>query len=254
MAKTPKTGVIIVGCGGIGSALFQDLTRFLPLDINIHLMDGDTAEGKNVHRQMFSKSHLGRNKAMALAATANTALGQNRNIHHAHFLEDVEQLKLIARHYDSLILAGCVDNHPARRVMEAFVTDAVDHEYHQRTVFYVDCANEETKGEVVAVYVDRFGEIHGSLRSVYDPAVLTDDRGDPLKKSCNQQLDEGNRQVLATNRKAAICALELIDAHLKGETPAGIVYFRECKVPRLKAVTGDGHPDVVPTAGKAANS
>ncbi|HYG60722.1 MAG TPA: ThiF family adenylyltransferase [Symbiobacteriaceae bacterium] len=235
-----KAAVIIVGAGGIGSALFQDLCRFLPHTLDIHLVDGDTVEGKNIQRQMFSRKDLGRNKAEALQEKGTMALGLDRIYHHAWFLEGSHQLHQIAQHYSRVTLVGAVDNHPARRVMEAWVQQAAD----KRTVYYVDCANEESRGEVVAVFADKAG-VQGAFRSQVDPAVLTDDRGDPLKKSCNQLLDEGNRQVLATNRKAAIIALECIDAHLKGETPVGIVYFRECQVPRLKGVApGDGPTEV----------
>ncbi len=235
MAK-PKTCVIIVGAGGIGSALYQDLCRFLAHDIDIHLLDGDSVEGKNVQRQMFSKKHLGRNKAQCLVETASTALGRSGLYFHGQYLESPEQLKQMARHYAKVILVGAVDNHPARRVMEAFASDWMDHEYHERDVYYVDCANGENKGEVVAVYADGPTELRGTLRSGFDQTVLTDTSGDPTKASCNQQLDAGNIQTLFTNRKAAIIALELIGAFLNGDIRTGIIYFRECTTARLKAV------------------
>lgn len=234
------TAVIIVGAGGIGSALFQDLCRFLRHDIDIHLMDGDSVEGKNIQRQHFSKKDLGRNKAEALAEKATSALGLDRVYYHPHYLTAPDQLQRMARPYYRVVLVGAVDNHPARRVMEAWVKatsaaepdQALANEADMDSVYYVDCANEEARGEVVSVLAAP--EIHGSFRSELDPAVLTDDQGDPTKASCNQQLDAGNVQVLYTNRKAAIIALELIDAHLRGDTRTGITYFRECITLRLR--------------------
>jgi hypothetical protein len=248
---TSKTAVIIVGAGGIGSALFQDLCRFLPHTIDIHLVDGDTVEGKNVQRQMFSKRHLDRNKAECLAETATTALGQDRIYYHAHYLENPKQLGQIAEHYDRVILVGCVDNHPARRIMEEFVGSVSEHEYFERDVYYIDCANEETRGEVVAVNVGVCG-INGTFRSERDPSVLTDDHGDPLKASCTQQLDAGNVQVLYTNRTAAILALKLISYYLKGEVHVGICYFSDVHIDRLKVVDSGGSAEMVPPAGQAS--
>lgn len=235
-----KPAVILVGAGGIGSALFQDLCRFLRHDIDIHLMDGDTVEGRNLQRQMFSVKHSGLNKARCLAETATKALGQNRIYHHGYYLDEPAQLERIGRHYRQVILVGAVDNHPARRVMEAWVKT------QGKPTYYVDCANEESHGEVVAV-VAYGGQVTGQLRSEMDPSVLTDDTGDPTKTSCTEQLDAGNVQVLYTNRKAAILALELINYYLKGEARVGIVYFRECRTERLKVVNSRGPSQVVCT-------
>lgn len=234
-----KTAVIIVGAGGIGSCLFQDLCRFLPHTLDIHLMDGDQVEGKNLQRQHFSKRDMGRNKAEALAEKASVAIGLDRVYYHPAYLTNPNQLERIGRQYkQGVILVGAVDNHPARRHMEQFVRE------FDLTVYYVDCANEESRGEVVAVYRERHG-IAGRFRSELDPAVLTDSTGDPTQASCTQQLDAGNVQVLYTNRKAAILALELIGAHMKGDTRVGITYFRECTTPRLKEVESVGRPEMV---------
>ncbi|MBI4339541.1 MAG: ThiF family adenylyltransferase [Chloroflexi bacterium] len=224
-------GVIIVGGGGIGSSLFQDLCRFLPHTIDIHLMDGDTVEGKNIQRQMYSRRDLGSNKAEALAAKATTALGLDRVYFHPHYLSAPRQLQRIAKHYRQAILVGAVDNHPARRVLEAFVRQSAE------KIYYIDCANEEQRGEVVVVYGDRT-EVSGYFRSELDPSVVTDKQGDRMHPSCAQQLDDGNLQTLFTNRKAAIITLELISAFLHGEIRVGMVYFKECQVRRWMSVSG----------------
>lgn len=233
-------GVIIVGAGGIGSALLQDLCRFLRHDIDIHLVDGDTVQGKNLQRQHFSKKDLGRNKAEALTERATVSVGLARVYFHPVYLTDPKQLRKIALPYQRLILVGCVDNHPARRVMENFVQEA------DLPVFYVDCANEEDRGEIVTVYAGLM-EIEGCMRSELDPQVLTDTTGDPTQRSCTEELDSGNVQVLYTNRKAAILALEIIASHLKGQTLVGVSYFKDCVVSRQKAVTDSGPAAVAST-------
>lgn len=233
-----KRAVIIVGAGGIGSALFQDLCRFLPPTVDIHLMDGDQVEGRNIQRQHFSRRDLGRNKAEALAEKASVAVGLDRVYYHPQYLTKVDQLARIARTgYTTGVLVGAVDNHPARRIMEEFVRKSGG------PLYYVDCANEEGRGEVVAVSVEQAVR-HGQFRSDLDPTVLTDNTGDPTTASCTAQLDAGNIQTLYTNRKAAIIALELVDSYLKGDIRVGIVYFRECQLPRLKGVDQVGPTEV----------
>ncbi len=226
--------VIIVGAGGIGSALFQDLCRFLPHTWDIHLIDGDVVEGKNIQRQHFSRKDLGRNKAQALAEKASVAIGLDRVYFHPAYLTRADQLQRITQYYQKVILVGAVDNHPARRVQEAFVRQS------STRIYYIDCANEETRGEVVAVVGGKDG-VSGLFRSQLDPRVLTDDQGDPTQASCTQQLDQGSLQTLFTNRKAAVLALELVAAYMRREKeieqgevtpPTGIAFFRECVVKR----------------------
>lgn len=221
--------VIIVGVGGIGSSLLQDLVRFLPHMIDIHLFDGDVAEGKNLQRQHFCKKHLGQNKAEALQEVATAALGFDRIYAHPEFLDDTQQIHTVARYYQRVILVGCVDNHPARRVMERFVQET------NRATYYVDCANAEHGGEVMAVCRED-GVIRGQFRSEIDDTVLTDESGDPTKKSCNQQLDEGNVQTLVANRKAAITALELISGCMAGQPEVGTIFFNKCRIERTAPV------------------
>lgn len=222
--------VIIVGAGGIGSCLFQDACRFLPHTIDIHLVDGDTVEGRNLQRQHFSRRDAGRNKAEALAEKASVVVGLDRVYFHPQYLTSPAQVARIAAPYGKVVLVGAVDNHPARRVMERFVRTT------PKPTYYIDCANEEIRGEVVAVYGSAHG-VQGSFRSELDPSVLTDESGDPTRASCARLLDQGSIQVLYTNRKAAILALELLGRVVSGASPVvGVVYFRECQVARLQEV------------------
>lgn len=232
MSRSNETpvGVFIVGCGGTGSALFQDLCRFLPHQVDIHLVDGDTCEGKNLQRQHFARTDLGRNKAEALQEKATVTIGLDRIYAHPDYLTRTADLSRITKFYNTIYLIGCVDNHPARRIMETFVR-----ENPMMAIYYIDCANSEVTGEIVACWSYQHA-MSGCFRSDLDPRVLTDETGDPTKASCNQQLDDGNIQTLVANRKAAIAGLELVSKALKGEILTGPIYFDECRITRLKAV------------------
>lgn len=54
--------VLLIGLGGIGSALVPELA---PLSSKIGLMDGDFVEEKNLNRQLIHKNKLGINKALS---------------------------------------------------------------------------------------------------------------------------------------------------------------------------------------------
>lgn len=233
MAFRNGTVVVIVGGGGIGSAVLQDLARFLPDRIPIIVMDGDVVEGKNLQRQMFSRKHLGRNKAECLAELATGAIGLERVYYKPEYLKKPEQLHEMTKEFATIVLIGAVDNHPARRVMEKFVA-SFSGSGEKARVYYVDCANEVNRGEVVAVLATPEG-LFGSFRSTFDPSVLTDNSADPTQVSCTHMLDDGNMQVLYTNRKAAIIAVELTHRFLATkEAETGVIYFRDCCITRTR--------------------
>lgn len=229
------TSILIIGAGGIGSALFQDICRVYGnrKDINIYLMDGDRVEGKNVARQHFAKHQIGDNKAEALCVTASTALGLTNCYFCPEYLptEDIDAAeKLIIQCVTShkrLIVIGCVDNHPTRTMLESVLARWGVFE-DGRPWHYIDCANSENSGEVVVC-----NNRNVIFRSVYDPNVKVDKSGDPNK--CSTEIQKGNIQTLFTNRKAAIIALELIHDILENRKSLhGIVYFQRSIISRVE--------------------
>ena len=74
--------VALVGCGGTGSHIAYTLARLAAHcrdtggpRLTLAFIDGDTVERKNVGRQLFASSDLGKNKAMVLAARLNAVFG-----------------------------------------------------------------------------------------------------------------------------------------------------------------------------------
>ena len=76
--------VVLVGCGGTGSQVARTLCRII-YDLrrrghhtpSIKFVDPDFVEAKNVGRQMFTESCVGKNKAKTLASKFNVAMGLN---------------------------------------------------------------------------------------------------------------------------------------------------------------------------------
>lgn len=217
--------IVIVGAGGIGSNLFQKIARYAPGKYDILLIDGDVVEGKNILRQCFTKSDIGRNKAEVLTEKANNTLCYRHSSYAAYLstegIEGAKTLEKLTKEYTSTVLFGAVDNNPARVQMEIFF-DRSD-----KNLLYIDAANEEMTGDVVCCWKFN-GEQRGSKRSEYDYSVMLDKENDPNKKSCSEKLDEGNVQTLIANDKAAIIALEFFQHHLYGETVTGLGVFDEC--------------------------
>ncbi len=109
----------LVGCGGTGSWLSQDLARFAltlkTMDIRAHItfVDPDIIERVNVFRQNFSFAEVGLNKAEALAFRLSAGWGVEVHAQPASFASEMA----FAPEADLVIVIGCVDNAAARQAI-----------------------------------------------------------------------------------------------------------------------------------------
>lgn len=109
--------VTIVGCGGTGAQVARivgrmayDMQRSRKHAPQIVLIDPDKVEEKNVGRQLFSPSLLGKNKAECVGRMLNLALGLD-----VRWIPDhVDAVRHFDR-YGSNLVISCVDNHEARK-------------------------------------------------------------------------------------------------------------------------------------------
>jgi PRTRC genetic system ThiF family protein len=112
--------ILVVGCGGTGSAVVGGLPYFHqallawghPAGLHVTVMDGDTVSPVNCVRQPFGKSEIGLNKAIVLVNRINLFWGldwqaipqaltpQTRAPAYAGYSE---------RHLRPDIVIGCVD-------------------------------------------------------------------------------------------------------------------------------------------------
>ena len=101
--------IVLVGCGGTGSELVDELfsMSFLMNKLSGHsfdvvLFDPDTVSEFNIGRQRFWPSDQGYNKAEVLAARYNSFGGSNWRFLDRHFTpEDAEHFDLIITALDS---------------------------------------------------------------------------------------------------------------------------------------------------------
>jgi PRTRC genetic system ThiF family protein len=122
--------VLVVGCGGTGSAVVAGLpylhqslvARGHPGGLHVTVVDGDTVSPTNCIRQPFSRSEIGQNKAVILVNRLNLFWGLKWEAVPVHLRPGT----FISRGYsgDDLrahIVIGCVDTRAAR----AAIRDAV---------------------------------------------------------------------------------------------------------------------------------
>jgi PRTRC genetic system ThiF family protein len=144
--------VLVVGCGGTGSAIVAGLpylhqslvARGHPGGLHVTVMDGDTISPTNCVRQPFARSEIGHNKAIILVNRLNLFWGLKWEAVPVHLKAGT----FISRNYsgDDLraqIVIGCVDTRAAR----AAIRDAVS---HWSTVSYaLDLGNNANSGQFI---------------------------------------------------------------------------------------------------------
>ena len=135
--------ILVVGCGGNGSAiagglpyLHQALLAFgHPGGLNVTLIDPDTVNENNCVRHPFCRTEVGLSKAVVLAHRTNMFWGLNWQGMQAR----VEQLKS-GNKVD--VVLGCVDTRKARRSINRWVL-------RSRVLYWLDLGNNAANGQFV---------------------------------------------------------------------------------------------------------
>jgi len=144
--------VLVVGCGGTGSAVVAGLPYLHqslvahghPGGLHVTVVDGDTISSANCVRQPFARSEVGLNKAVVLVNRLNLFWGLKWEAVPVHLRSGT----FISRSYsgDDLrahIVVGCVDSRAAR----ATIRDAVG---NRSTVSYwLDLGNNADSGQFI---------------------------------------------------------------------------------------------------------
>ncbi len=181
--------IYLIGCGGVGSAILPSLC-LLKSPAEITLIDGDTLETKNLNRQLFQATDVGRNKAQALAAR-----------YHCPFLPEwFARGKLRHQRHDWLLCL--VDNHRTRREALEVCDDC-----GCQAIF---AANETHSSE--AYYYRRTWKGTNRDPRVYYPEINHDTSGDPRSAAigCTGEVQTNNRQLVSANLMAAALAEHLL--------------------------------------------
>jgi PRTRC genetic system ThiF family protein len=144
--------VLVVGCGGTGSAVAAGLPYLHqamlacghPEGLHVTLMDGDTISPTNCVRQPFSRSEVGLYKAVVLVNRINIFWGLNWEAVLTH-LSDRKALS--SSHENGFarthIVIGCVDTRAARAV----IRDATGN--FSSVDYWLDIGNNADSGQFI---------------------------------------------------------------------------------------------------------
>lgn len=137
--------VLVVGCGGNGSAIAAGLPYLHQAmlvqghsgGLDVTLMDGDLISSTNCVRQPFSRHEIGLPKAVVLATRINLFFGLKWKVAAEHFTDKCDPGRV-----DFLI--GCVDSRAARKDIATWVAG------DRRSVYYwLDLGNNADSGQFV---------------------------------------------------------------------------------------------------------
>ncbi len=139
-----RVRVLVVGCGGTGSAIAAGLPYLHqamianghPAGLHVTLMDGDPISPTNCVRQPFSRSEIGLYKAVVLVNRLNVFWGLDWQAVPANLEKGV-------RIDEADIVIGCVDTRAARALIRSGTSDCSPVDY------WLDVGNNADSGQFV---------------------------------------------------------------------------------------------------------
>lgn len=153
--KPKKYAVFILGAGGTGSWLCSFLDK-QGLFNDVVIFDGDIVEDKNILRQNFNTSDIGKKKAEVVA--------RRNNMSYVHgFISDTAILHQILAEFDEdtiPMIIGCLDNNASRKIAHDFISE-VDN------AVWLDGGNAERYGQTY-ICIKENGEILDGFESPID--------------------------------------------------------------------------------------
>lgn len=139
-----KTSIAIVGCGGTGSFLAENLCRLLiGTPSELVLIDPDTVEQHNLLRQNFTKADIGKNKARTLAERLADKYDRTVGYLADRFPDNNQSAQHTSLNQrPPTLIIGCVDNGAAREAIMAWQKS------HGKS-WWLDSGNDKDFGQVL---------------------------------------------------------------------------------------------------------
>ncbi|MCL2422246.1 MAG: ThiF family adenylyltransferase [Defluviitaleaceae bacterium] len=196
--------IIMLGAGGTGGHIAPHLYRLLHTlerPTKVIICDGDIVEEKNLVRQNFISTDLGRNKAQVLAERYASAFGLEIS-YIPEFIEDEKRLAALVkpdsytignygyqRHEGLSILIGCVDNNRSRQLCHQVFKSA-------ENLIYIDSGNGEFGGQVVCGIRRSKRTYYKPIGDIY-PDVLSEVDKFPTELSCAEAAVSAPQSIVA---------------------------------------------------------
>jgi hypothetical protein len=212
-----KTSIAVIGCGGTGGFVAEGLCRFLPASMQLQLVDHDRVEERNLYRQNFYHSDLGRFKSEALAQRLSEKF--DRPIAYS-------TLPFSALGGCPDLMIGCVDNGRARQDIAELINN-IHFTYNYYMGWWVDAGNGANYGQVLignrplmALNNEAFESCQGicyglPLPTIQSPGLLLEL---PPAPSCAEAVAQ-DEQSPTINQCMAALVLEAVHRILTGTCP-----------------------------------
>ncbi len=198
--------VTVVGCGGTGGFVADGLTRMLPRDKGLVLIDMDTVEERNLNRQSFTAADVGLFKSEALAK--RLAGKYQRPVQYS-------VLPVGAGDLPRGIIVGCLDNGPGRQMITDYLKDGQ---------WYIDSGNGRNFGQVL-IGNSKIEKLRPSfladlcfrlpLPTIQQPALLAQV---PRQRSCTEAVT-ADEQSPTINQVMGALVLEVVRRFIEGTCP-----------------------------------
>lgn len=185
---------LLIGAGGVSSYLVPAWRKTFP-DGKLVIMDGDKLEKRNLDRQLFDESDIGKYKAAALADKYD-CLAINDYFEPSKFVEPSEVNTIIC----------AVDNHAARKECINF-----SHAFKSWNIPCFVGANEYWTSQAFVFHptlTDMYRELTPWPLFKY-PEIATDKSRDPTNPSCVEQ-QESDPQLAGVNMITASLIMLLL--------------------------------------------
>ena len=204
-----RVRILVVGCGGTGSAIAAGLPYLQhalianahPGGLHVTLMDGDTISATNCVRQPFARCELGLHKAVVLVNRLNVFWGLDWQAVPVSLREQHQRIE------ETDVVIGCVDTRAARAAIQAGTTN--DSQVH----YALDLGNTADSGQFILG--EPLNEVNrrsrNRLRTVAElyPAIVDPQLDDDGQPSCSM-VDSLSRQEPYINQTLAQHALALL--------------------------------------------
>lgn len=223
-SKKYPAKILVLGVGGTGGHVVPNLYRLAyslreNRTIDIILVDGDTVEKKNLLRQNFVESDLGRHKSEVLAHRYSAAFGVPVN-YIPNFIESDERLADIlkpATKDEITILLGCVDNNRSRQMCHRVFQS-------MNNLVYIDSGNGEFTGQAVCG-VRKNNRTKLKPVCNYYPEMLSDNDKFKSEESCSDAIVSSPQNIMANVMAATIILSYLNDILALGRLDTHRVTF-----------------------------
>lgn len=208
--------IVIIGLGGIGTILSDNLSRYLNyaggINASVSLVDGDFYESKNSSRQTFVR--LG-DKASVKCTELTHKFPEIVFKDFNEYINDDNVSSIISE--DSIVFL-CVDNHTTRKVISDYCQTLSN-------ITVISGGNEYTDGNV-QLYKREGGKNVTASLTEYHPEIEYPEDKSPEDMSC-EELSKSEPQLLFTNLTVAtiMCWMFYAIHKEKDVTKHGEVYF-----------------------------